>query len=226
MSSPAGASTLVAVPVKDLDTAKQRLMPLLAAEERQALAAVMLEDVLDAAVASALGPVCLVTRDAGARILAEQRGIRCLSEDANRGHTEAVALAQREAIGLGIARFLTIPGDVPCVTAAELREVGAALGPAPGVVFVPSLSGFGTNTALLSPPGVMPLKFGEPSFDNHLEAARERGLAPVVLRLPGIGLDVDAPEDLRLVLERGGATRTGALVRGWDLPRRLAALPR
>ena len=57
--------------------------------------------------------------------------------------------------------------------------------------------------SLLAPPGAMPLTFGEPSFANHLAAARAAGLAPRVLELPGIGLDVDAPDDLPVLLERG-----------------------
>ena len=56
----------------------------------------------------------------------------------------------------------------------------------------------------------MPLTFGEPSFENHLKAARAAGLAPRVLELPGIGLDVDAPDDLPVLLERGPATRSAA----------------
>ncbi|MBI2525646.1 MAG: 2-phospho-L-lactate guanylyltransferase [Candidatus Rokubacteria bacterium] len=224
MSGRAPAPTLVAVPVKDLDNAKQRLIPLLEPAERRALAAAMLEDVLAALVAAGLGPVCVVTKDEAVMALADRQGIRCLVESANRGHTEAVGLAQREAVWRGVARFLTIPGDVPCVTRAELERLCATLGAGPGVAFVPSLSGFGTNAALLSPPAAMPLKFGEPSFENHLETARARGLSPVVLPLPGIGLDIDAPEDLGLLLERGSATRSGRLVRAWDIPRRLASL--
>jgi 2-phospho-L-lactate guanylyltransferase (CobY/MobA/RfbA family) len=58
----------------------------------------------------------------------------------------------------------------------------------------------------------MPLKFGEPSFDNHVLAARARGLEPVVLRLGGLGLDIDAPADLDALLARGPATRSARLV--------------
>ena len=79
---------------------------------------------------------------------------------------------------------------------------------------MPSLSGFGTNAALLAPPDAMPLKFGEPSFANHLEGARGRGLTPRVLALPGLGLDIDAPEDLRLLLARGAAHAGGAPLPG------------
>lgn len=215
-------STLVAVPVKDLVNAKQRLIPLLSPAERGDLARAMLEDVLDALVGAQLGEVLVVTRDPSVEALARRQGAGTLSEDANRGHTEAVAHAQRAALARGARRFLTIPGDVPCVTAGELRALAETLGEAPGVAFVPSLSGFGTNAALLEPPDAMPLKFGEPSFDNHLVAARAAGLRPLVRKLPGIGLDIDAPEDLALLLERGPSTRSARLLTSLDVPARLA----
>ena len=215
-------STIVAVPVKDLANAKQRLIPFLSASERNDLARAMLEDVLDALIGAPLGEVLVVTRDPAVEALARRRGAGALGEDANRGHTEAVARAQRAALARGARRFLTIPGDVPCVTPDELLALADALGEAPGVAFVPSLSGFGTNAALLEPPDAMPLKFGEPSFDNHLVAARAAGLRPVVRRLPGIGLDIDAPEDLALLLERGPSTRSARLLASLDVPARLS----
>ena len=217
-----GSRVFVAVPVKDLVNAKQRLVAALPAEERRALAAAMLEDVLDALAAVPELDVVVITRDADALALARRHGARGLQESANRGHTEAVAFAQREAVAAGARRFLTIPGDVPCATAAEVTALCAPPPlPPPDVAFVPSLSGFGTNAALLTPPDAMPLKFGEPSFDNHLDAARARGLSPRILRLPGIGLDVDAPEDLPLLFTRGASTRSAALLRRLGVPARL-----
>jgi 2-phospho-L-lactate/phosphoenolpyruvate guanylyltransferase len=215
-------SLLAAVPVKDLVNAKQRLISFLAAEERRELARAMLNDVLEALVSALPGCVAVVTADAEVMELARRRGADCLRESANRGHTEAVAFAQQSARARGLDGFLTIPGDVPCVTAEEVSTLLAALAKQSGAAFVPSLSGFGTNAALLAPPDLMPLKFGEPSFENHLEAARGRGLNPVVLRLPGIGLDIDSPDDLRLLLGGGTSTRSAALLRTWDIPARLA----
>jgi 2-phospho-L-lactate guanylyltransferase len=206
---------LAAVPVKDLVNAKQRLVPVLDAAQRQALARAMLEDVLAALRDTLPGRVFLVTTDALVMEVAAAYGAECLIERANRGHTQAVAFAQQQALARGAGRFLTIPGDVPCVTPAEIAILCAADGP---VAFVPSLSGFGTNAAVLSPPDVMPLVFGEPSFDNHLRAARRHGLTPVVQHLPGIGLDIDAPGDLPLLLARGAGTRSAALVSSWALP--------
>jgi 2-phospho-L-lactate guanylyltransferase len=212
---------VAAVPVKDLVNAKQRLVPVLTPDERRALAQAMLEDVLQALVAALPGSVFVVTTDAEVMAIARRHGAACLIESANRGHTEAVGFAQQHAHASRAERFLTIPGDVPCVTAAEIATLLAAAGRERGVAFVPSVSGFGTNAALLTPPDVMPLKFGEPSFDNHLESARQRGLSPLVLALPGLGLDIDAHDDLPPLLERGPSTRSAALLRQWRVPDRL-----
>jgi len=213
---------VVAVPVKDLVNAKQRLVAFLPPPERRDLARTMLEDVLEALAGARIGPVLVVTRDPEVEGLAARHGAGTLREESNLGHTEAVAHAQRAALARGAARFLTVPGDVPCVTPAELRTLSETPLDAPGAVFVPSLSGFGTNAALLEPPDAMPLKFGEPSFDNHLVAARAAALRPLVLRLPGIGLDIDAPDDLGLLLERGPSTRSARLLVSLDVPARLA----
>lgn len=210
-------NTFVAVPVKDLANAKQRLIPVLTGAERRALARAMLEDVLRALRAALPAPAHVVTTDAQVMALAHEHGADCLIDSADRGHTEAVAFAQRHARSLGADRFLTLPGDVPCVTADEVRTLLKAIGGEREVAFVPSVSGLGTNGALLVPPDVMPLTFGEPSFANHLQAARQRGLVPRVLNLPGLGLDIDAPEDLPMLLECGAASRSGALLRKWDI---------
>ena len=216
-------TTVVAVPVKDLVNAKQRLVPLLTPAERSELAAAMLEDVLVALGQANLGETLVITRDTAVEALARRHGAAALAEEANRGHTEAVAHAQQAALARGATRFVTIPGDVPCVTPDELMRLAASLPAGPGASFVPSLSGFGTNAVLLEPPDRLPLKFGEPSFDNHLVAARAAGIQPIVLRLPGIGLDIDAPEDLALLLERGPSTRSARLLAKLGVPGRLTA---
>src|SRR5262245_2075799 len=213
---------LAAVPVKDLVNAKQRLIPALAPGERRELARAMLEDVLNALGAAVPGAVFVVTTDALVVEAARRHGAECLIESANRGHTEAVAFAQQEALRRGAERFLTIPGDVPCVTPGEIASVRDAVTERPGVAFVPSASGLGTNGALVAPPDAMPLRFGEPSFANHLRVARDRDLRPVVLELPGLGLDVDGPEDLEVLLRRGAGTRSAELLGTWDVPARLA----
>ncbi len=171
---------VAAVPVKDLVNAKQRLMRVLTPPERSALARAMLCDVLRALRAAPLDRVWVVTREPEIAAIAASMGVETLAEDDNRGHTAAVAAGQAEAARAGAAVFVTIPGDVPCVTASEVRALAAAAADAPAV-FVPSHSGQGTNGVALAPPQVMPLRFGEPSFDNHLAAARA-GVGPAHAR--------------------------------------------
>jgi 2-phospho-L-lactate guanylyltransferase len=214
---------VVAVPVKDLVNAKQRLVGALSASERMALARAMLHDVLRSLVAAPVDARWVVTRDAEVTAAARDFGVDVVREELNRGHTAAVAAAQAEAVRVGVRVFATIPGDVPCVTADEIRALlTRATDDGPAVVFAPSHSGRGTNGVALAPPAAMPLTFGEPSFDNHLRAARERGLVTHVLALPGLGLDIDGPADLARLLAHGPATESGRLLARWSITERLA----
>ena len=207
-------SIICAVPVKDLVNAKQRLTAALGPAERGELARAMLRDVLGALSAARVDAVWVVTRDAEVAALAREFGAEPLAEAENRGHTAAVAAAQAEAVRRGARMFLTVPGDVPCVVPAEIGALVAAAREG-GPAFAPSRSGLGTNGAALTPPDAMPLRFGEPSFQNHLDAARARGLEPRVLVLRGLGLDIDAPEDLGALVAEGSTTESGRLLAGW-----------
>ncbi|MGH7322391.1 MAG: coenzyme F420-0:L-glutamate ligase, partial [Candidatus Rokuibacteriota bacterium] len=82
--------------------------------------------------------------------------------------------------------------------------------------------------ACLCPPDAVSLRFGEPSFAGHLEGARARGIEPVVLALPGAGLDVDGPEDLEALRLEGSSTRAGQIVKqgAGDRPSHAQAVPR
>ena len=211
----------VAVPVKDLRNAKRRLLPVLEPAERVALARAMLRDVLRALAAAGLDVVWVVTRDAAVMATARALGAEILAEAGNEGHTAAVAHAQAHAARQGLRVFATIPGDVPCVTPDEVRALVQAAAPSPSAVFAPSRSGLGTNGAALSPSTVMPLTFGEPSFENHLAAARHLGVAPRVLDLPRLGLDIDARDDLRALLAEGADTESGRLLAAWSMAARL-----
>lgn len=213
---------VVAVPVKDLVNAKQRLVGALSPPERMALARAMLHDVLRGLAEAPVDARWIVTRDAEVTAIARDFGADVVREDANRGHTAAVAAAQAEAARAGADVFATIPGDVPCVTAGEIEAlVTRATGGGPVAVFAPSHSGHGTNGVALAPPAAMPLTFGEPSFDNHLRTARERRVEAHVLALPGLGLDVDGPGDLALLLAHGAATESGELLARWSIAERL-----
>jgi 2-phospho-L-lactate guanylyltransferase len=201
------------VPVKELGLAKQRLAELVPARLREALALTMLEDVLAAVAQTAgLAGLAVVTVDAAASRLARRYGARLVDMGARDGHTGAVAAAARLLAAEGAAGILTLPGDIPLVTPAEIAAVLQAHRPAPAFTIAPSHDEQGSNAILCSPPEAVPLRFGENSFFPHLHAAEQRGIVPTVLRLPGIALDIDNPQDLRRFAQVERGTRTRSLV--------------
>jgi 2-phospho-L-lactate/phosphoenolpyruvate guanylyltransferase len=201
------------VPVKERDRAKERLASFLPRRLRERLALAMLEDVLLAAAATeSLAGIVVVTVDPAAGRLARRLGARLVADGARDGHTGAVAAAARLLRAEGRAGMLTVPGDIPLATAAELGSLLAAHRPAPSFTIAPSHDERGSNAVLVSPPDAVPLRFGADSFFPHLRAAAMRCIRPAVLRLPGIALDIDNPEDLAAFARRPSATRSYALL--------------
>ena len=201
------------IPVKETQGAKQRLAPALSAPLRQELALAMLEDVLEAvAGVKELGGAILVTVDARAETLARRYDMATLADGAHDGHTGAVNAGARHLIAHGRGTLLTLPGDLPLVTAAEIAQLIAAHGPAPAFTIAPAHDDLGSNAIIMSPPQAVPLRFGEDSFFPHLAAARAQGIEPCVLRLPGIAFDIDNPQDLDHFSRLGSATRAGTLI--------------
>ena len=203
------------VPVKDLGNAKQRLADVLDQPARTALFRTMLEDVLDAlSGAASLAGIVLVTRDEDAFALAARYRAECLVEAANRGHTAAVELAARTLAKRGAGALLQVPGDIPRVTSEEIEAVIAAHAAAPSVTIAPSRDHRGSNAVLCSPPDVFPFRFGDDSFHPHLAAAHAIGIEPTVVERPGIGLDIDTPDDLDAFLASPSNTRTYRMLAG------------
>ncbi len=212
------APTWAVVPVKDLERAKRRLAGTLDPAVRRGLSLAMLADVLDALDATpGLDGAAVVSRDADVVELARRRGLRVIPETGaglNAAVAQAANVLSADVLSAeGCARLLVMPADLPLAAPEEIAAVLAALPEAPGLTLVPDRHGVGTNGFLCSPPNAVAPSFGEGSFARHLEAARSAGIPATVLRLPGLGLDIDTPEDLRAVMETPGATWTHAALR-------------
>ena len=200
------------VPVKETHNAKQRLAATLPQAQRSALALAMLEDVFEAlAAARDLAGIIVVTVDCAARELARRYGAQISGEHAIESHTTAVMGAARRLAARGDA-MLTIPGDVPLVTVAEIERVIAAHREGHRFVIVPARDELGSNAILAAPADAVPLRFGDNSFFPHLAAARACGIEAAVLALPGIGLDIDTPADLADFLACPSVTHARALL--------------
>ncbi len=209
-----------AVPVKAFTGAKTRTGAVLSPAQREVLAATMLEDVLAAlAGASRLAGILVNTVDPVAADLAQRYGARVVSEGALDGHTGAVNGMARVLTREGKGAMLTVPGDIPRVTAAEIDAVVSSCGAEPSFTIVPAHDELGSNAILCAPPFSVPLRFGDDSYFPHLIAARRAGIEPVIVRLPGIGLDMDHPADLRafMAAKPRMPTRTLALLERYGL---------
>jgi 2-phospho-L-lactate/phosphoenolpyruvate guanylyltransferase len=200
------------VPVKEFEGAKQRLSSSLSPDERRLLATTMLEDVLDAVSAvKTLAGVIVVTVDPEATSLASRYGARIVTEGARDGHTGAVTAAARLLVREGQTGMMTMPGDIPRLRSEEIAATLAAHRSAPAFTIVPAHDDLGSNTIICSPPDAVPLRFGEDSFYPHLDAARARGIEPLIVRHPGIGMDIDNPVDLVAFLRMSPTVRTRTL---------------
>jgi 2-phospho-L-lactate/phosphoenolpyruvate guanylyltransferase len=223
------ANPHVLIPVKDLAAAKLRLAGVLDAGERSRLVLAMLADVL-AATKDASLQATVLSPAATIRKFAEQCAAFAILE-----HPGATSL--NEALGAVLDRWsddanavLILHGDTPLVTGAELRRMTAladelaaqAANTVGSMVIAPDRAESGTNALLLQHPTVIPLCFGPNSMAAHINAARARGVLHAVCRQPGIGLDLDTPDDLRAFMASDRQTETRRLLELLRVETRLA----
>jgi 2-phospho-L-lactate guanylyltransferase len=205
--------------VKELTQAKERLRPALADDARRALVLAMLGDVIEAALTSgALDIVAVVSRDSDIVSVAQAAGTIALEDTAD---------GLNAALGAARSRFpdarelVVLPADLPLALPEEVQQLVASAADGPALALVASRDG-GTNALALSPPGLIPFRFGPDSARRHEDEARRLGVRPLRLSLPSLGLDVDTPADLALVdrLRQRCRPRTAAAL---DLLRPAAA---
>ena len=209
--------TALLIPVKNLSNAKQRLGEALDQEHRSRLAEAMLRDVLTAAagVADRLD-IYLVTGDTQARRLAAELGLGVIEDTRSESETAAIEMATAWCEEHGYATTVVLPGDVPLTTSAELHRVLDSA-PEEGAVLVPAYDRRGSNCIMRRPASIIPLRFGNDSFLPHCQAMKKTSKPLVILELPGIGLDIDNPHELELLVRRAGDSHSQRLLRFWGV---------
>ncbi len=188
----------VAVPMKPLALAKQRLRPVLAEAERLALAEGMLAHVLatvqESGVAGAAG---VVSRDPAVLATAARFGFVAIADAPRGGYNAAAWRAARWARAMAASALLLLPADLPHLTPADVRGLAdAARDAARALVIAPDAAETGTNALLLRPPDLLRPRFGPDSFPRHLALAAAAGVEAVIYRSPTLAHDVDLPVDL------------------------------
>lgn len=203
---------MILIPVKNLGNAKQRLGDVLDQSVRTELAHAMLVDVLEAVVQYGREDVSLVTSDPFALEQARTHRFQTITDETNASETAAIEMATRECVSRGVVRTLVIPADIPLIQADDLAAI-FEYAPVRGAVLVPASDKRGTNAALRSPADLFPLRFGNDSFQPHLQATIATNTSCVVLSLSRIGLDIDNAADLRELAAHTGSKRAQVLAR-------------
>jgi 2-phospho-L-lactate guanylyltransferase len=188
-------SLAIVVPVKSPLRAKHRLEPVLSESDRIQLARVMARDVF-AAVSMLRSYGRFVISD-DPDVLDEGRrfGLEPLTDVIGQGQSAAVRQGFAAAWDRGFTAALTIPGDVPAVTAEELAEL-ISYRPEIEVLLAPDRERLGSNGLRLSPPDAIALRFGEDSFSLHQAEARRANRSFAVKEIEGLRYDLDKPDDV------------------------------
>lgn len=215
------ARWIVVVPVKDASRGKTRLADVLEPEARAALVRAMALDTVEAVLAAPrVARVVVVTADAQVTTSAAALPrVRVLPEPAAIAGDPAggwAALDRAVAAGADAARAEAptahvgvLLGDLPGLEPAEL-EVALALAERHARAVLPDAGGAGTTLLTVRPGAALRPAFGGGS------AAAHAALGHAVLDLPATSTlrqDVDVPDDLRALADRGVGGRTGALLR-------------
>ncbi len=206
-------ATWALLPVKSLDRAKSRLAGALDEHERTTLAHCLLRKTIAVLQAAhGIDAIAIITGDAAARELARETGCRWLADNASLGLSGNLDAAMAVLAAEGAHTAVIVPADLPLLTAADIDALLAAH--AQGITIVPATADGGTNALAMTPPGVVPCRFGADSARRHLEAAREQGvaaccLAPAPGLLAGFARDLDTVDDVRWLCEQsaGGEAR-------------------
>lgn len=206
---------ILLIPFKSLATAKQRLAAALNQEQRSMFAEAMLLDVLTASArVTDRMDVALVTGDERAQGLAQEFGFAVIEDVRNESETAAIEMATSWCEERGYDTTIVVPADIPLITSVELRRTLDAA-PEEGAVFVPAYDRRGSNCILRRPASIIPLRFGNDSFMPHCEAIKKTGKELVILEMAGIGLDIDNPHELEMLVARDGETHAQSLLRSW-----------
>jgi 2-phospho-L-lactate guanylyltransferase len=185
----------VLVPVKAFHLAKERLAPVLDDAGRAALVRRLTARVLAAAAPL---PVAVVCDDPDVAEFADRHGARVLWTP-GLGLSGAVMAGVEQLGEAGFDVVTVAHGDLPlaCDLAAAGRDAGD--GGESEVTLVPDRRADGTNVATVPVRAGFRFAYGPGSFQRHRAEAARVGLSCRVLHDFRLAIDVDLPEDLRLV---------------------------
>lgn len=182
------------VPLKMPGQGKTRLRSVLSPSLRKSLVISMFEHVV-----AALADSDSIDRIAIVGSTPSQCSANVLHlNDPGRGLNAALSTASAELRTRGAEELLVIHADLPFVSSAEVDDFVRA-GRAHGIGLASDRHGLGTNALYLRDSTDFPFLFGPDSLRSHQTAAEARSLWPALSAGPGLLLDIDTEDDLKLL---------------------------
>lgn len=191
------------IPVKNFDQSKSRLSSLLHRQERIELSRILLQDILNTLLlCHELTKTVVVTSDPSAKEITENLGLECLLQHEDKGVNSAVRCADGYLYKANIGASITIPCDLPLLLREDIDYVCRLIpGRGSSVIVCPSYKFDGTNLLVRNPINIFSdTRYDSSSFQGHLEASIKAGANTKVLLCRRLMIDLDTPEDLRLIL--------------------------
>jgi 2-phospho-L-lactate guanylyltransferase len=193
------------VPVKPLRRGKSRLAGTLSEDERTHLNQLLLEHTLKTLTdLNDIEKILVVSRDPAALALAREHGAHTVREAGSPQLNTALKRATVVAQLYATRGVLVLPADLPLITREDILALIERAKKPPVVVIAPDRREEGTNALLICPAGLIEYDFGPGSFRRHCERVQQAGARLEVVNLPSLGLDLDLPEDLEMVLNLEG----------------------
>ena len=191
------------VPVKKFENGKTRLSSMLSQEDRMHLSSIMLQETLLklAGAGPIIQRIIVVSSDDRARKIADSHDALFLYEEKDNGVNSAVKLGDTYSLSHDADASLVVPQDLPLLNSQEVSAFcELANGEEKCVVICPSQRYDGTNLLLRKPPAIIPTFFDRNSYENHLALTKEMGIPVRIVTTKKLMLDIDTPDDVRLLL--------------------------
>lgn len=185
------------VPVKPLRRGKSRLSGVLTEDERTSLNQSMLVNTIKTLNAvPEIDVILVVSRDPSALSLAREYDARTVLEDGSPELNTALRRASMVAQTYQAHEILVLPADLPLITPEDICEFITHSGNPPEVIIAPDRRKDGTNALYINPANLIDFRYGEGSFNIHLEQAKRANARIEIVEHEAFALDLDLPEDL------------------------------
>jgi 2-phospho-L-lactate guanylyltransferase len=182
--------TLIVVPMKTLSVSKTRLAGTLSSSARTRLVRLLYQKTLNFLIPFAAKEqvdIAVVTKCKYAKDIAKKLDVRIIHEPNNLGLSGAILHSAIVAKAMGFERLCIIPADL----AAPLKsDLTAMLNSDSAVTICPS-SDLGTNALVVTPPDIIPFRYGSRSSLSHLQEAKEKGISARIMKLDSFTFDID-----------------------------------